>query len=769
MIRVISILLLLLSFVEVKAQFSEEEQAYIDSLDGVTRTATHDTTRCNAYAALSEILYLSSVDTLVALSNTIIEIAEKNLARKNLSNAENIAFQSLMAGAINNLGYSSGEKGRMQESMDYYKQCQMIQEKIGDKKGLAATYNNIGYAYDTRGELTTALDYYQKSLTLREEVNDQIGIGICLSNIGYIYDEMHNIKKALEFYHRALALQKRIDDKVGIALSFDNIGSIYHEVDKDNYKARMYLDSSISIQRETGDLVGVGRTMNHIAQIFEAESKTDSALYYYQRALKLYEELPYMQGVGNTLVFIGQIELKRGQIKKAESTGRRALQLGRDLGMVEIIQDASLLLSHVYAKQKNYERALKLYQQFIEMRDNITNRETNQEILEAQIEYEYDKARLKDSVSYAKEKEMQDILIAKKQAESERKDLLLEKENTRKYVLYGGLAILAVILALIFFRLRVTMRQKTKIEQQKEEIDIQRKAAEKQRTKIKEQHDILEITHQELSDSIRYAKRLQQAILPTPEELSNGLGEEGFVFFRPKEQVSGDFFWMQKVVLPGKTKTLFAVADCTGHGVPGAMVSVVCSNALNRSVKEFAHTQPSAILDQTRAEITETFSHSSESIYDGMDVALCAMNYGKKGKSISYSGANNPLWIVRKREFIAKSEQVVFNYREVQDLSLLEFKPDKQPVATYFEMKPFSQQEISLYPGDTIYVFSDGLADQFGGPKGKKFKYRRFKELLLSIYHQNMDQQKEMIRKALEEWQGDFEQVDDICIIGVRV
>ena len=193
---------------------------------------------------------------------------------------------------------------------------------------------------------------------------------------------------------------------------------------------------------------------------------------------------------------------------------------------------------------------------------------------------------------------------------------------------------------------------------------------------------------------------------------------------------------------------MFAAADCTGHGVPGAMISVVCHNALNRAVREFSLTDPADILDKVRNLVIETFEQSEEEVYDGMDIALCTLD--RKNQELKYSGANNSLYIVRANE-------------------LIELKADKQPISQYFDAKPFTLHNFKLEKGDTIYSFTDGFADQFGGEKGKKFKYKPFKELLLSIQHESMDDQFKILKKTFHDWRGDLEQIDDVCILGVRV
>ena len=245
----------------------------------------------------------------------------------------------------------------------------------------------------------------------------------------------------------------------------------------------------------------------------------------------------------------------------------------------------------------------------------------------------------------------------------------------------------------------------------------------------------------EIMDSIAYAKRIQSAILP-PAKLVKEYLQESFILYKPKDVVSGDFYWMEQI----GTKVLFAAADCTGHGVPGAMVSVVCNNALNRSVREYTLVDPGKILDKTRAIVIQEFEKSEEEVKDGMDIALCSL----QGNTLKYAGAHNPLWIVRNGE-------------------VLETKANKQPIGKFDKQIPYTTHTFELLKGDSIYIFSDGYVDQFGGEKGKKFKSKAFRNLLLSIQDKTMEEQRVSIDEAFETWRGNVEQVDDVCVIGVKI
>ena len=278
---------------------------------------------------------------------------------------------------------------------------------------------------------------------------------------------------------------------------------------------------------------------------------------------------------------------------------------------------------------------------------------------------------------------------------------------------------------------------------------------------VQEQKSIVEEHNKSISDSINYARRLQSALLPTPEQINKFL-PNSFLFFLPKDVVSGDFYWFEN-----KGDWCFiAVADCTGHGVPGAMVSVVCSNALNRSVKEFALKRPKDILDKTRELVLDAFAKSTEEVADGMDISLLAVHI--KEKRVVFAGAHNGLWLIRETEK-NKEENADVRILEGEKHVLLEWKGDKQPIGKFQAMKPFEECEIQLEENDQLYLMSDGFADQFGGPNGKKFKYVALKKTLLEIADQSMEEQRENLSRAYHSWKKDNEQIDDVCVVGFRL
>jgi len=353
----------------------------------------------------------------------------------------------------------------------------------------------------------------------------------------------------------------------------------------------------------------------------------------------------------------------------------------------------------------------------------------------------------KEQKTFLVELAIQDSLLARKRTEikknqmtidSQQEDLEVKEEKIeqQKILIWAGVVVTVIILAFAFMVYRNYKDKK------RANAELAAKNAIIERQKL-----IVEEKNKEVMDSISYARRIQDAILPPIRLVQESL-PECFVLYKPKDIVAGDFYWLENQ----EKMSLFAAADCTGHGVPGAMVSVVCNNALNRSVREFGLTVPGEILDKTRELVIQQFEKSDEEVKDGMDVALCSLRKDGDKSTLCYAGANNALWIIRN------------GAEEIE-----EYKANKQPIGQVDDPQPFDTHTVNLKPGDCFYIFSDGYVDQFGGEKGKKFKAKPFKQLLLSIQEGPMEGQHSVIDEAFEAWRGELEQVDDVCVIGVRV
>ncbi len=722
---------------QVRGNYEEAEQFYEQSIE-YTRQLGDRKALADIYFNMGSMYYVKSD------FDSAISWYEKSLGIR-----YEIVDSVGMAGALNNIGGVYNARGEYQISIQYFEKSLAIKQALGDKAGTARTLTNIGIISYNHGDYATAVDYYLKGLKLAEEMGDKNGIATALINIGNLYNEQDESQKAIDYYDRASILMNEIGDKKGYSSALNNIGSIYRN--RQQYdKALNYYERCAEINLSIDDQVLYSSTLNNIGLVHMKQANYDTALSYFEKSLEIKRKVGDKHGIVNSVNNIGGIHLKKGNPKMAIRFAEEALQLAREIGVLAQVEESASYLWEAYKATGNHKKALEMHELFVDARDSIASENNQKELIRQEYKYVYEKQAAADSVKAAEAAKVMDAQLAAEQAENKRHKIEAKQQAQQKYFLFGGLALALLFGAFIFNRFRVTNKQKKVIEDQKKKVDSA--------------YDQLEEKNTEILDSINYAKRIQSAILP-PKKLVTELLPKSFILYKPKDIVAGDFYWLEQ-----KTGTiLFAACDCTGHGVPGAMVSVVCNNGLNRSVREHGLTNPGEILDKTRDIVISEFEKSEEDVKDGMDIALCSI----KGNVLKYAGAHNPLWIIRNChaepvEALDNSRVSSFQQAEDDTFCLYEIKADKQPIGKFDTPLPYTTHEIRLNQGDSVYIFSDGFADQFGGEKGKKFKASNFKKLLLSIQHESMDRQKTLLDEAFEDWRGDLEQLDDVCVIGVR-
>lgn len=643
--------------------------------------------------------------------NTSLALESYTLALKIHREINNKKGQTAVLTNIASLYKTSGD---VEKALEYNKEALKVEEEINDIETMAKTLNNIALIYSNQGNTALALDYLFRSLTLREKIKDTVGTANVYLNLGLIYIAQDEKEKALQYYLRSFAIRKNKSDKNGMAGVLSNIGHLYAKYNQFD-SALHYYDQSLLLRRQSNDKKGLIQTLNGIGSLYSRKNELDKALSYFEESLVLCLETNNKQNLTTIYSNLGTIYYRQEKIEKAEGYAKTALKNSQELGYPENIFLSADLLYNIYKKQNKFQDALQMHELSTKMQDSVSNLAARKMIIQKQFQYEYEKKSAADSLRIAEEKK---VTAAQ-----------LKQEKTQRYALYGGLSLLALFASFMFNRFRVTNRQKQIIEIKEQETQHQKKVVEEK--------------NKEITDSITYAKRIQQAILP-PQDFVNEFLPENFILYKPKDLVAGDFYWMEVV----DDNIFIAAADSTGHGVPGALVSVVCSNALNRAVKEFNLSDTGKILDKTRELVLDTFAKSSEQVKDGMDISLLCID--KKNKQAFWSGANNPLW-------------------RISSNNLSEIKADKQPIGKTDQPKPFTTHALQISSGDVFYLFTDGFADQFGGEKGKKFKYQQLKDLLLSINNTALNKQEAALSKAFDDWKGKLEQVDDVCIIGIRI
>jgi len=694
--------------------FFAQENNRIDSLLTEVNKSESDSNKVENYILLANEYYTSDLDTTLYYSEQALELSRT------------IGYDYGIAKSISWVGYIMEMQGDPDAAIENYKESLKLYQSLNDDLGVSESYANLGLVYYAKGKVEKALEYHFKCLTIRENLNDERGIAEALNNIAIVYYDNGKIEEAIVNFEQCLAIQHKIGDQYGRAYSLNNLSAIYYgqgEVERG-------LDTclvGIEIRKEVGDLWGLAFSYNNAGMMYDMSEDLETGLSYYIMSLDIHKELGDLVGIATMSFQIGESYLTLGDKQKAMEFAVISLEKSKVVGYPSYIQDAALLLKKLYFQDGRYKEAYEMLTLYGDMKDSVMNEENRKSFFEQNEKYKYEKQAAADSVKTAEENKVTQAQLSAQKAQ-------IKQEETMRYTLYGGLGLLIVFGGFMYSRYRVTNKQKKIISSQKDEV-------EKERHKAEVQKDLVEEKNKEIMDSINYAKRIQSAILP-PSKVVKEYLQDSFILYKPKDIVAGDFYWLEHQ----GGKVLFAAADCTGHGVPGAMVSVVCNNGLNRSVREHGLTDPGDILNKTREIVIAEFEKSEEDVKDGMDIALCSL----EGMILKYAGANNPLWIIRDGE-------------------VLETKANKQPIGKFDKQSPYTTHTFELQKGDSIYIFSDGYIDQFGGERGKKFKAKAFRGLLLSIQNVSMEEQRLLIDNAFEDWRGDVEQIDDVCVIGVRI
>lgn len=698
-----SILLLLL-------QFDVFSQTYVDSLKSALQTAVHDTVKIKIRANLGEQLPVLRVGYWDSLR----------------IDAGRWKMKKIVAQSVNNMGYVWDNLGDVAKALEYYTEGLKLREELGDKYGIAESLNNLALMLERQGDIPRSLEYQFRSLKIQEEIKDSAGISRSLLNIAHIYENQDDIAKALEYYKKSLDIALKIGDLTLVATDYNNIGLVYRIMTKNNSAqadslftlATGYLSKALEIFKKTGDMEGVATIYQNTGMIYSDRKNAASAVEFFRKSLEVWESIDNKKGMTYVLINIGQSYLDRNNPEDARKYGERALKISRELGFPMDISLSSDLLTQVYSMQGRWKDAFTMQQLYQEMKDSINNETTKKASLRKQFQYEYDKKEA----------------LLKSEQEKERA-VSVEKARKQKIIIYSiisGFVMMMIFAAFIYRSLRITKKQKKIIEIKSHETEQQKK--------------IIEEKNKDITDSITYAKRIQTAMLPVKEGLKLLL-PESFILFKPKDIVSGDFYFFRKA---GNTIYL-AAADCTGHGVPGAFMSLIGTEKLEEAIS--AGNDASAILRHLNNGIRSSLhqSDSPDSTHDGMDIGLCIIDADQR--IIKFAGANRPLWIIRRGasevEEIPGTKSAIGGYTDADQL--------------------FESAEIRAVEGDTFYMFSDGYADTYGGKDGKKLKSKNFREILVSIRDMEMREQCDHLDRFIEDWKGGTEQVDDILIIGVRM
>ncbi len=649
---------------------------------------------------------------------------------KSLNKARKIKDKHLMSKNYNLLGAMNFNEGKYESANNYYRQKLALSIELKDTTSIIETYYNMSLIYNQQGHYTKAIDHNYKALRIAEKSNDSSSIIYSSEGLGIAYYSLKDFKNAMIYTQKAKRYAIALKDDYSLAGIFIDEGNIYAASFQLDSAIVLY-DQALALARKIDDDFHYSIALTCIAIPYQKKKDYNKALDYATEAEQISTKINRKGGLAlcYNIFFECYFELENYPLalKYAKLSESVAHELGGKADLITAYHNLYL----IHEKTGNNDQAFFYLKKYIAIEKEING--STQQIEIAKQELNNEKARQEQA-------HMQEKELAKAE---------FEKQKMIKNIILIASGILLILF--IFLLRNYRQKQKANIE-------------------ISEQKKTIEHKNKDILDSINYSKRIQQAIL-TPIEEVKKLLPDSFILYKPKDIVSGDFYFIEPIeASDGNEWLAVAMADCTGHGVPGAFMSIIGYNFLKQSLKEKSINEPGAGLDFVSKEFyTLLRSHQKEgSIRDGMDVAFCAIN--KTKNLMSYSGANNPLWIISKRKAIRTVDNEPLKMvRESGDYFLYEIKAVKQHVGYNENRRPFITHTIHLEAGDLVYLFTDGYADQFGGPLGKKFKYNQMAAILLDNASASMETQHAHLEEAFTNWIGELEQVDDVSVLGIRI
>lgn len=672
-----------------RPMFAQQTQKDMDSLQQRLSSGKYSMTEWTDKAALS-LLYFKTGE---------YETAEK-LYQESLNGARQTHDNKCLGLAYHNRGIMFFYQYILDSAEHYFKEAAALRKAAGDDSGLLKTYSNLASIHFMKSDFKQSLELFTEGLRLENKLGYPEGKYIDQINMAMAYRYLKQFDQAIILYRKCLAQHQGNAKKM--YQSYSGLYSTFKEIEKrDSAEKYLYLARDQALKN--GDQVDIAYSESDLGLYLSSVGKKAEAIVSFRKALSIGRSMNdkrlELASAGN--IAANFIEL--GLIDSSDRYMGRVIELHRDMPIGMDSEDLLRLLADYYYRKKDYANSYTYFKKYSDYRDSIFRIESSNKLVELQEKYQ----------SEVKEKE----------------NRLLSMENerissTRNYLLL--ILVISIIgLALIAFAYR--------------RLQLSRRL-------LREQKELLAEQQKEILDSIHYARRIQFALLTSHSLLKKHLSHY-FILFKPKAVVSGDFYW----AIPSSKGIVYVTGDCTGHGVPGAFMSLLFITKLNQAISEYNIERPDLLLNRVRDEIIRSLNPegSSDETKDGMDAVVCHLD--TKNLVLEYAAANNSFYIVRRGE-------------------LLSCKADKMPVGKGFsDIQPFSYNEIKLEVGDVIYTLTDGFADQFGGLAGKKFKYKQLEDLLLQIWMLPMEEQHEKLEQAFNNWKGKLEQVDDVCLIGVKI
>lgn len=674
------------------------------------------------------------------------------LFRQSLATAQKIAYQKGVGNAYRGLGITSYLQGAYPQSLLNYQQSLLVAQEIDDQKLVSSNYNNLGLLYQKLNNYPQALKYIQQSVSIKEKAGDKRGISSGYNNLGLIYFYQKNYTQALKYYQKSLVLGKEMGDKSGNAISYHNIGSAYHRLG-DYTKAFSYLEKGQTLAQQLGDKGTLAFGDQILGELEVSRKQYAKAKTYFLQARKLNQAIGEAPQVALNDIALGEVAYFQKEYMTALDYLKQGINLAKNLKRADVVRDGLEIRAKVHQALGDFKQAYTDYQLFKKTSDSLLNQESIRKLANVELQHTFSKRE--DSL-----KQQQNQKIAILSADQERR-----KANAR--TMYIGLGLAAVLIVVLLYFYIDKQRNNDKLNRANERLGASNEEIRTANEALQASHAKVAEINKNIKASITYAKRIQSAILPAQEEIEREFPEH-FIIYKPRDIVSGDFYWFAKTepqpvystsddfhegkVLEGfsNEKKILVVADCTGHGVPGAFMTMLSIQALNNIVIQNNVHEPAQILYQLDVYIKKVLKTQQTQVRDGMDISICVID--EVEQTLTFAGAKNPL--------------IYAQNNQVQVLAGSPYSINGQAKAK--QASKFTSYVIDTSIPTTFYMYSDGYQDQFGGPEDRKFMKKRFQAMIREIITLNIQQQKRHLENTLQDWMKDRDQLDDILVLGCR-
>lgn len=722
----------------------KEDTAKVDRfLWLATQLASVDTALSGKYGRRAFVL-ANKLNDVKGIGNSYNYFGTVHYLRQNLDNSikcfkkadeyfRQCGYLKGSASVLNNCGVIYNSKGDYEMALFFQQKALEANTKAKNEEGIGNNYINIGNTLNVKGDFSVAMDWFIKAEKIFSKLKKWESLASVYYNMGYVHYNLHQIDKAIEYCQRALNLrEEKSFNKVGMAYCHVFLAAIYSDsISLDLEKANFHNQKVVQLCNETGDRLTLTTTYLNLSKSYLAQNKFDSSLVNAQRALKISKEMGDQKFITNSLLYVGEAYRKMEKFALAISNYKEAFSISTKMDDNFNSSNTAQSLSVCYYLTGKFKEAYDYLLIHTRKKDVMFSSESLRSITEMEAKYQNEKKQLEiDNLN--KSKKVQELELITKQKESAAKN---------KILILGTIALIGIAVFAFFAFTNFKKAKKANVI-----INSQKAMVELQNEEISHQKELVEEKQKEIIDSINYAQKIQTAVL-TSEEVWKKISPEYFIIFFPKDIVSGDFYWAHNLA---NNRSVFALADCTGHGVPGGFMSMLGNSFLNELVVENKLFKADEILNRLRSKIiTALGQKGAADRKDGMDMAICVWN--KLNNTLEFSGANNNLWLVRGNE-------------------LIQYQGNKMPIGQFdAELKPFSSTTVSLEKNDLIILCTDGFSDQFGGDNGKKLKSKNLKDFIVKGSKNPLDQQKADLMSLFSDWKGHHEQVDDVSVIMIKV